>query len=246
MTARAEGARREPGALHHTGATQGHPLPLLWGDARASRLDAAGARARHPLSTRSGNGAACESTLSPHWASHPVECRGWENPRGQDPRRSGCSSWKGSPGQRPRQAAASSGVWSWAVRGRHAAPEPCGQRGKRRGLGRDVSEPRHAVNSRRRSSNSSAGSHRRAFVSWKPDGALPSTGTARPAAALCQQRDPGDPRAVLRPVLGPHRGGRSDGGAKRAPSDVWVLSYIHCAPLLPPASTGVSQGMLCL
>lgn len=40
-------------------------------------------------------------------------------------------------------------------------------------------EPQHAVNSRRRSSNSSAGSQRRALVSWKPDGALPTTGTAR-------------------------------------------------------------------
>lgn len=58
--------------------------------------------------------------------------------------------------------------------------------GKQRGLGRDVPEPRYAVNSRHRSSNSSAGSQRWAVVGWKPDGAQPSTSAVPPATAPSQ------------------------------------------------------------
>ena len=121
-----------------------------------------------------------------------------------------------------------------------AAPEPCSRRGKQRGLGRDMPEPRHAVNSRCRSSNSSAGSQRRAFVSWKPDGALPSTGTARPAAAPSQAQAPRDPGAVQCPALGPHRGGRRAGGAGRAPPNGEREQPLRWAPSSSPSSQSLT------
>lgn len=118
------------------------------------------------------------------------------------------------------------------LHGHHAAPEPRGRGQKQRGLGRDVPEPQHAVNSRRRSSNSSAGSQRRALVSWKPDGALPTTGTARwprsgarhrlsgtPGLHSTQHWDPIEVAGELGVRGGPHR---------------WTGSVsVSPAPLLP-------------
>lgn len=140
---------------------------------------------------------------------------------------------------------AGAGVWSWALHGRDAAPEPCGLGGKQRGLGRDVPEPRQAVNSHRRRSNSSAGSQRWAFVSWKPDGALPSTGAARPAAALSQAQAPRDPGAAQHPVAGTPSGWSESWGCREGLPNGRAVSGCPLPHRFPQPAPGVSQGMLC-
>lgn len=193
-----------------------------------------------------------ESTLSlsPHCASHPVGQRRCENPRGSSP----ATASTPQEGQPRTAASAGSSIlrasrgWAEAearnraLHGHHAVPEPHGRGEKQRGLGRDMPEPQHAVNSRRRSSNSSAGSQRRALVSWKPDGALPTTGTARwprpgarrrlsgtPGLHSIQHWDPVGVDGELRMQGKPHR---------------WT-GAVSVSPLLPQPVPCVSQGMMC-
>lgn len=119
------------------------------------------------------------------------------------------------------------------TRGRGFA-RPCSWGKSRRGLSGAVPEPRHAVNSRGSSSSSksSAGSQRRAFVSWKPDGARRSAGTARLAAGPSRERAPGGPGASL-------PSGRVAGGWRRC----WgAPGSLHVAP---GAVMGCPQGMAC-
>lgn len=111
---------------------------------------------------------------------------------------------------------------------------PCSWGKSRRGLSGAVPEPRHAVNSRGSSSSSksSAGSQRRAFVSWKPDGARRTAGTARLAAGPSREQGPGGPGALL--LLG-----RVAGGWRRCWGDPGAL---HVAP---GTMMGCPQGMVC-
>lgn len=196
-----------------------------------SQRDAVGAReagAPHPSSAWRGDGVAGEPTLSPvpvlYVPPHRVKGMGTSPRAGATPQRAllrarqpGTRASAGSGILGASGGRAGAGVWSQALHGRNAAPEPCGQGGKQRGLGGDMPEPLHAVNSRRRRSNSSAGSQYRAFVSWKPDGASPRRRHSPPGHSPSQAQAPRDPRAAEHPVLGPQRGGWRDGGAERAP-----------------------------
>lgn len=211
-----------------------HPSHPPQGGARVSRQDVAGA------------GEPTAPTERPErrwrgWGAHPVPC-----PHTARPTPSSKGNGKIAVG---RSHATAGTPWGRAARdnslggqrhppgkrrpGRGWGVEPgfarlrCSPRalrlggGKQRGLGGDVPEPRHAVNSHCRSSKS-ARSQRWAFVSWKPDGALPSASTARLATALSQAQALRDPGAAEHPALGPHWGGQRGGGAGRAPRmDGW-------------------------
>lgn len=211
-------------------------------------------RALHPPSTPRGDGVAGGSTLSSYCGSHPVEQRGWKNLRRQEPatpqrallwdRQPGTTASAGSSNPRASGGWAGAGVWSWALHGCNAAPEPCGQGGKQRGLGGAVPEPRHAVNSRHRSSNSSAGSQRQAAVGWKPDGAQPSTSAVPPATAPSQAQAPRDPRPCSAQRWDPTGVSRELGVQREPPAWTAVVGcpLPHCFPQPAPS---VSQGMLC-
>lgn len=227
------------------------PLSPQWGDARVSWQDAVGSGKRgtpHPPCTRRADGVAKESTLSLVLVLlfPPRRAKGMgKSPRaGATPQRAlpgdrqpGTTASAGSGILRASEGWARAGVWSRTLHGRHADPEPCAQGGgKQRGLGRDMPEPRHAVNSLHRSSNYSAGSQRRAFVSWKPDGALASTGTARPATAPSQAQAPGAAEAVQHPLGRPESWG--------CPLNGQTMSGCLLPRCLSRPAVGVSQVIL--
>lgn len=256
----------------HRGPPRGpahpRPSPLLRGDAGMSQRDAVGAReagAPHPSSARRGDGVAWEPTLSPvpvlYVPPHQVKGTGTSPRAGATPRRA--LLWDRQPGTRASAGSgilwasggrAGAGVWSQALHGRNAAPEPRGRGGKQRGLGGDMPEPRHAVNSRHRKSNSSAGSQYRAFVSWKPDGAFarrrhsppgcsPEPGTGSQGPPGCRAPSAGTPEGWLerwRCREGPWMDGRCQGAP--SPSCPRVCPHGCCCVLRDNVSQGMWKG----